>query len=173
MLRERIVRKDKFKNNIKDLKMRVYNGTKAQVDIPLTGTQRIQIASYSVSGDFLPNTEFLSLLVSSFDYSELALVVSGPYEINMCSQVSGAVGFVVNSVEEALARFAPKTTTEPVKVVVEQSEEKVVEEVKEEEVVAEEPITEVTPEEPTVVEEVEEKPEPVKVKKAKKAKKEA
>ena len=56
----------------------------------------------------MPNTEFLSLLVGSYDYSELALIISGPYEINMCSQVSGAAGFVVQSLEEAIERFTPK-----------------------------------------------------------------
>lgn len=105
--------------------MRIYNGTKSQLDLPLTGTQRIQIPSRSVSGDVLPNNEFLSLLVTSYDYSEIALIVSGPYEINMCSQVSGAVGFVVSSLEEAIARFTPKTSTPA-------PEPKVVEEVEEE-----------------------------------------
>lgn len=88
--------------------MRIYNGTKKNIDMPLSGIQRLQIAPHSVSQEFMPNSEFLSLLVSSYDYSELALIVSGPYEINMCSSVSGSVGFVVQSLEEAIERFAPK-----------------------------------------------------------------
>ena len=88
--------------------MRVYNGTNSQVDLPLAGDQRITISSHSVSKDIMPSTEFLSLLVSSYDYNELALIVSGPFEINMCSGVSGCVGFVCQSLEEAIERFQPK-----------------------------------------------------------------
>jgi hypothetical protein len=89
--------------------MRIYNGMNKQVDMPLANGQRLSIAAKSISGDFMPNNEFLSLLVTSFDYSEIALVVSGPFEISMCSQISSCVGFVVNSLEEAIARFADKT----------------------------------------------------------------
>lgn len=92
--------------------MRVYNGTNSQVDLPLTGNQRITIASHSVSKDIMPSTEFLSLLVSSYDYNELALIVSGPFEINMCSGVSGCVGFVCQSLEEAINRFQPEVKEE-------------------------------------------------------------
>lgn len=88
--------------------MRVYNGTKSQINLPLSGTQRITIPAHSVSGDIMPSNEFLSLLVSSYDYKELALIVSGPFEINMCAGVSGSVGFVVQSLDEAIERFAPK-----------------------------------------------------------------
>lgn len=92
--------------------MRVYNGTNSQVDLPLSGSQRITISSHSVSKDIMPSTEFLSLLVSSYDYNELALIVSGPFEINMCSGVSGCVGFVCQSLEEAIERFQPRDTEE-------------------------------------------------------------
>lgn len=88
--------------------MRVYNGTKSQLDLPLSNLQRITIPAHAVSGDIMPSTEFLSLLVGSYDYSEIALIVSGPYEINMCAGVSGSTGFVVQSLEEAIERFAPK-----------------------------------------------------------------
>lgn len=88
--------------------MRIYNGKNSQVDMPLANGQRITIASKSVSGDIMPSNEFLSLLVTSYDYSEIALIVSGPFEINMCSQVSCCAGFVVNSLEEAIERFVPK-----------------------------------------------------------------
>ena len=88
--------------------MRIYNGTNSQLNLPLSGIQRISIAPKSVSGDIMPSNEFLSLLVGSFDYSEIALIVSGPYEISMCAGVSGSVGFVVQSLEEAIERFAEK-----------------------------------------------------------------
>ena len=92
--------------------MRVYNGTNSQLDLPLSGSQRISIPPRTVSGDVMPSTSFLSLLVSSFDYSEIALIVSGPYEISMCAGVSGSVGFVVQTLEEAIERFAEKKPEE-------------------------------------------------------------
>lgn len=92
--------------------MRVYNGTNSQLDLPLSGSQRISIPPRTVSGDVMPSNDFLSLLVSSFDYSEIALIVSGPYEITMCAGVSGSVGFVVQSLEEAIERFADKKPEE-------------------------------------------------------------
>lgn len=88
--------------------MRIFNGTKSVISLPLTETQRITIAPRSVSGDIMPSNNFLSLLVGSYDYGEIALIVSGPYEINMCSQVSGCAGFVVQSLDEAIERFMPK-----------------------------------------------------------------
>lgn len=153
--------------------MRIFNGTKAGLDIPLSGIQRLQVGPKSISGDFLPSTEFLSLLVSSYDYSEVALVVSGPYEINMCSSVSGAAGFVVQSLEEAIERFNPKEPeVEPTKItIVEEAAKPTPEEIKEEvkeeqdETMMTEPteveeVAEVeVPVEESVEEEVEEKPE--------------
>ena len=88
--------------------MRIYNGTKSQVNLPL-GTQRLTIPSHTVSGDFMPNNDFLSLLVSSYGYDELALIVSGPFEITLCSSIPSCAGFVVQSLEEAIERFTPKT----------------------------------------------------------------
>lgn len=103
--------------------MRIYNGTKSMLDLPLTGLQRLSIPSKSVSGDFMPTNDFLSMLVSTFDYNELAVIVSGPFEITMCANVSGSSGFVVQSLEEAIERFAEKT---PEVVVVEEVKEEVV-----------------------------------------------
>lgn len=144
--------------------MRIYNGMNKQVDMPLANGQRLSIAAKSISGDFMPNNEFLSLLVTSFDYSEIALVVSGPFEISMCSQISSCVGFVVNSLEEAIARFAEKDKKEEPKVVVDEpatnpailkaEEEKPVETPAEEEPVDVDPIIpEGTNEEETVEDE--------------------
>lgn len=129
--------------------MRIYNGTNSNVDIPLSGIQRLQISPKSVSGDFLPSNEFLSLLVTGYDYNEIALIVSGPYEINMCSGVPGAVGFVVQSLEEAIERFNPKEEkVQPTKVEIieekqpEPKSEEIKEEVKaeQEETISEPPV---------------------------------
>ena len=111
--------------------MRIYNGTDMQIDLPLIGgDQRLTIPSHSVTTDFMPNAEFLSMVVGSYNYDELALIVSGPFEISMCSKVSGSVGFVVQSLDEAIERFTVKKG-EPIEV-------KEVEEVKVPEPAAEE-----------------------------------
>lgn len=96
--------------------MRIYNGTDMQIDLPLIGgDQRLTIPSHSVTTDFMPNAEFLSMVVGSYNYDELALIVSGPFEISMCSKVSGSVGFVVQSLDEAIERFTVKKG-EPIEV---------------------------------------------------------
>jgi hypothetical protein len=90
--------------------MRIYNAKNSQIDIPLVaGGERLTVESKSVSRDFMPNKDFLSLIVTAFDYDEIALIVSGPFEISMCSQVSCIPGFVVNSLEDAILRFSGKS----------------------------------------------------------------
>lgn len=90
--------------------MRIYNARKSQISIPLTATQKIVVPSYGTSESFLPNPKILSLIVTSFDYSDIALIVSGPNEMTMCSETPCCSGFVVNSLEEALERFQTETT---------------------------------------------------------------
>ena len=90
--------------------MRIYNARKSQISIPLTATEKIVVPSYGTSESFLPNPKILSLIVTSFDYSDIALIVSGPNEMTMCSQTPCCSGFVVNSLEEALERFQTETT---------------------------------------------------------------
>jgi hypothetical protein len=58
----------------------------------------------------MPNPRILSLIVTSFDYSDIALIVSGPIEMTMCSETPCCSGFVVSSVEEAIERFTTPTT---------------------------------------------------------------
>lgn len=76
--------------------------------MPLGNGQKIVVGPQSVSGDFLPSTNFINMLVSSFDYNEIALIVSGIQELNLCSSVSAASGFVCHTIAEAVERFAPK-----------------------------------------------------------------
>ena len=89
--------------------MRIYNARKSQISVPLTVTEKIVVPSFGISESFLPNPRFLSLIVTSFDYSDIALIVSGPNEMTMCSETPCAAGFVVNSLEEALERFSVET----------------------------------------------------------------
>ena len=70
--------------------------------------------------------------MTSYTPKDVAFVISGPYEIAMLSNFAGSGEYVVNSLEEAVLRFAPKvdptttttTTTEaPVEVIAEPEEE--------------------------------------------------
>lgn len=110
--------------------MRIYNGKNSQVDIPLA-TQRVTIGPKSVSKDLMPSTEMLQLLSTSFDDSEIALIVSGPTELNLCAGVPSCTPLVVQSLDEALVRFnggdvkpEPKTEKKEEEPVVEEMEEK-------------------------------------------------
>jgi hypothetical protein len=88
--------------------MRIYNGTNSQVNLPLAGNQRITIAPKAVSGDIMSSTELLSLLVTSYRTDELALVISGPFEINLCATIPATTEYVVQSLDEAIQRFNSK-----------------------------------------------------------------
>lgn len=91
--------------------MRIYNGKKANIELPLGNGQKISVGPQSVSGDFLPSTNFLTLIVTSFGYDEIALIVSGIQELNLCASISAAAGFVCHSISEAVERFSKKTDT--------------------------------------------------------------
>lgn len=132
--------------------MRIYNGKNSQVELPLA-TQRITIGPNSVSKDIMPNVEMLQLISTSFVDTEIALIVSGPSELNLCAGVPACTPLVVQSLDEAVIRFKG---TAPEK----KEEKPVVEEPKKEEVVVEEVVPEKEVEEEKQDEEV--KPEPTK-----------
>lgn len=85
--------------------MRIYNGKNSQVNLPLAA-QRISIEPMSVSKDIMPSSELLDLLSMSFDDSEIALIVSGPSELNLCAKTPACAPLVVQSLDEALIRFS-------------------------------------------------------------------
>lgn len=130
--------------------MRIYNAKKAQIEMPLGNGMKLVIPSNSISGEFMPNSTIISVFMTSYTPKDVAFVISGPYEIAMLSNFAGSGEYVVNSLEEAVLRFAPKvdptttttTTTEaPVEVIAEPEEEVVaVNEVDEVEVPVEEEI---------------------------------
>ena len=132
--------------------MRIYNGKNSQVELPLA-TQRITIGPNSVSKDIMPNVEMLQLISTSFVDTEIALIVSGPSELNLCAGVPACTPLVVQGLDEAVIRFKG---TAPEK----KEEKPVVEEPKKEEVVVEEVVPEKEVEEKKQDEEV--KPEPTK-----------
>lgn len=136
--------------------MRIYNGKNSQVDIPLA-TQRVTIGPKSVSKDLMPSIEMLQLLSTSFDDSEIALIVSGPTELNLCAGVPSCTPLVVQSLDEALVRFnGGDVKPEP------KPEKKEEEPVAEEPVVEEKEEKEEEPEKKVEVKQEEVKPEPTK-----------
>lgn len=98
--------------------MRIYNGTNSQLNLPFSAKERITIEPMSPSGNIMCSNEFLSLLISSYTTDEVAIIVSGPFEINACANVPAAVNYVVQSLDEAIQKFAipsdeAKETVEP------------------------------------------------------------
>lgn len=93
--------------------MRIFNGTNSLLTLPLSGSQKLEIYPKSVSSEFMGGNEFLSMLVSSLSTDEIAIIVSGPYELNVCANIPTAVNYVVQTLDEAIIRFGlkqPKTT---------------------------------------------------------------
>lgn len=89
--------------------MRIFNGKNSTLDLPLVGGTKLpSIAPHSVSINFMPNEAFLNLIATAYDDHEIALILSGPFEMTMCSGVAATLPLVVESLEEALERFTPK-----------------------------------------------------------------
>lgn len=111
--------------------MRIYNAKRAQIEMPLSNGTKLVIPGHSISGEFMPNSTIISVFMTSYSTKEVAFVISGPYEIAMLSNFAGSGDYVVSSLEEAVARFAPKadpTTTEaPIPAPVEEKVEVIVE----------------------------------------------
>ena len=102
--------------------MRIYNATNSQLNLPFPGSN-VSIAPHSVSGNLGANTQTISMLVSAYNTSEIAFIVSGPFELNLCSSIPTVVSYVVQSLEEAIEKLEPKT--EKKEVVVEKEKEAV------------------------------------------------
>ena len=109
--------------------MRIFNNKTSNLELPLGNGQTIQVLPHGVSKDFLPSTNFLNLIVSTFDYDDISLIVTGVQEMNACSAISACNGFVVYSVSEAVERLEKiQKKKNPAKVspeIVEQKEKEV------------------------------------------------
>ena len=104
--------------------MRIYNGTKSQLGIPLSNLVKLTIGPNSVSQDFLPNETFMNTIAASFTDKQIALVVSGPFAFNFCAKFPSLTPMIAQSLDEAIKRFYPalnknksdeKVVKEPVK----------------------------------------------------------
>ena len=85
--------------------MRIFNNRASNLELPLGNGQKITVLPHSVSADFLPSTNFLVMLASTFGFDDLSIIVNGITELNACSSVSTCNGFVVYSVKEAVERM--------------------------------------------------------------------
>ena len=148
--------------------MRIFNGTKKALTLPYTGGETLTIPAHQPSGNVLCSPEFLSSVITAYNADEIAVIASGPFEISACANIPTAVNYVVQSLDEAIARFNPDAKK------VQEMEKKAAEEPKKEEPKVEEPKKEEKPvEEPKPeVKLVEEKKPELKPETVKKAKKE-
>lgn len=101
--------------------MKLFNAKNSLIDLPW-GMNRLSVPPKSFSQDFMGTPDFIQLLVTSYDSTELAIVVAGPYELSMCASVPVAVNYVVQSMDEAIQKFGlgkeekkPEPEPEPVK----------------------------------------------------------
>ena len=144
--------------------MRIFNGTKKALTLPYTGGETLTIPAHQPSGNVLCSPEFLSSVITAYNADEIAVIASGPFEISACANIPTAVNYVVQSLDEAIARFNPDA-----KKIQEEEKKKAAE--KKEELKVDEPKPEVKPEEEKKPEEPkaeEPKLKPETVKKAKK-----
>lgn len=95
--------------------MRIFNATNSVLSLPLAGNQKLEIQARSVSPEFMGSKEFLSMVITSFTDRQIAIVVSGPYELNVCANIPTAVNYVVQTLDEALQRFCMDKKPEPKK----------------------------------------------------------
>lgn len=121
--------------------MRIYNGKDCQICVPMLGTnQMLELGPKSVSGNIMPTVEFLTLLTKSFTINEIAFIVAGKFEYEVCANIPLASNFTVTSLDEAIERFAVKKEETPVEKI--EKAEAVEETPVSEETVSEEPVDE-------------------------------
>ena len=87
--------------------MRIFNGTKKALTLPYTGGETLTIPAHQPSGNVLCSPEFLSSVITAYNADEIAVIASGPFEISACAIIPTAVNYVVQSLDEAIARFNP------------------------------------------------------------------
>ena len=86
--------------------MRIYNGKNSQVDMPLNGNLRLTVPSHSVCKPFSATDQFLEMIVSSFDDTELAIICDGIIEWNQCARIQALQPMLVQTLDQAVQRFS-------------------------------------------------------------------
>jgi outer membrane biosynthesis protein TonB len=155
--------------------MRIFNGTKKALTLPYTGGETLTIPAHQPSGNVLCSPEFLSSVITAYNADEIAVIASGPFEISACANIPTAVNYVVQTLDEAIARFNPDAKA---KLAAEKANEQEIEKAKAKEEpkpepkpepkVEEKPVEEPKKEEPKAEEPKKPELKPETVKKAKK-----
>jgi len=132
----------------------------------------LTIPAHQPSGNVLCSPEFLSSVITAYNADEIAVIASGPFEISACANIPTAVNYVVQTLDEAIARFNPDAKA---KLAAEKANEQEIEKAKAKEEPKPEPKPEPKVEEKPVEEHKAEepkkpelKPETIKKEKAKK-----
>lgn len=95
--------------------MKIYNGKSSQIDLPLANGTRLVIGPKSLSKDFWPDENFLALIATSYEESEIALIVGGAAEMVMCAKIAPIEPLVVYSIDDAITKFNPLVHVEETK----------------------------------------------------------
>lgn len=85
--------------------MRIFNATSSTMSLPFSNSERITISAMSPSKELMCSTEFLSMLITTFTVDQIAIIVSGPFEISAITNIPTIVNYVVQSLDEAISRF--------------------------------------------------------------------
>lgn len=105
--------------------MRIYNGTQSKISIPWLGTNNpvFELEAKTVSGNFMPTNEFLTLLTNSFTPDQIAFIIAGRCEYEVCANVKMAANYTVTSLDEAIDKCTPKKKAEPVEEIIKEEKE--------------------------------------------------
>lgn len=108
--------------------MRIYNGTQSKISIPWLGTNNpvFELEARTVSGNFMPTNEFLTLLTNSFTPDQIAFIIAGRCEYEVCANVKMAANYTVTSLDEAIDKCTPKKKAEPVEEIIKEEKEQAV-----------------------------------------------
>lgn len=108
--------------------MRIYNGTQSKISIPWLGTNNpvFELEARTVSGNFMPTNEFLTLLTNSFTPDQIAFIIAGRCEYEVCANVKMAANYTVTSLDEAIDKCTPKKKAELVEEIIKEEKEQAV-----------------------------------------------
>lgn len=89
--------------------MKVYNPSRFPMDFPLDNGSRIRVAPKEVSSSFFPTTKVLKNLTTAYSTKDVVFLVDSRSEYDLIASVSAAPAYTMNSLEEAIKKFADPT----------------------------------------------------------------
>lgn len=94
--------------------MRIYNPRKFPINIPLDSGARLFVKPGEVSASFMPSTRVLNLIVQSYSVNDIALIIDGSSEYDICASISSVPAYTFSSLSQALDKFTRKETIKTV-----------------------------------------------------------